>query len=159
MRASTRKGVRRWRIGVAAFFATALAAALYPVAPAMAGAPINSAQFKGVNWADPRDNFADDAVVPSGLSADDGYGTTYSKAKSVLQDFRHVTGANTVRLPINPYSVGNAWWHSYTGAIDAASNLGFRVILSYWEGTGTNKDGRVDDVNAFWPMWLSLIHI
>ena len=106
-----------------------------------------------MNWADPRDNFADDAVVPSGLSVDDRYPVTYAKAKSVLQGFRNETGANTVRLPINPYSVGNKWWRSYTGAIDAASNLGFRVILSYWEGTGANKDGRVDDLNTFWPMW------
>ncbi|HEY7413799.1 MAG TPA: hypothetical protein VH593_01290, partial [Ktedonobacteraceae bacterium] len=25
-------------------------------------------QFKGVNWADPRDNYANDQVVPTGLS-------------------------------------------------------------------------------------------
>jgi endoglucanase len=67
-------GVRRWRICVAAFFATAMVAVLYPVAPATAASPDNPAQFKGVNWADPRDNFADDAVVPSGLSVDDRYG-------------------------------------------------------------------------------------
>ena len=144
---------RRWRIGVATFFAAALVALLYPISPATAASPLIPGHFKGVNWADPRDNFADDEVVPSGLSTSDSYSTTYAKATSILRDLRTETGANTVRLPINPYSVGTTWWRSYTGAIDAASRLGFRVILSYWEGTGANKDGFVDDLNTFWPMW------
>ena len=33
----------------------------------MAHAATNTSQFKGVNWADPRDNYANDPVVPSGL--------------------------------------------------------------------------------------------
>lgn len=114
---------------------------------------LNSQQFHGVNWADPRDNFADDAVVPSGLSTSDSYELTYAKATAILREFRRRTGANTVRLPINPYSVGTAWWNSYQGAIDAAGHLKFRVILSYWEGTGPRADGLVDNLDSWWSMW------
>ena len=120
---------------------------------ASASRTLHPAQFKGVNWADPRDNFANDAVVPSGLSTADSYATTYAKATSILKAFRRTSGANTVRLPINPYSVGTPWWNSYTGAIDAASDLKFRVILSYWEGSGANADGLVDDPASWWSMW------
>jgi Transposase DDE domain group 1 len=49
-------------------------------------APVASAEdtsgFRGVNWADPRDNYAADAVVPSGLSISDSYATTYAKASA-----------------------------------------------------------------------------
>ena len=36
-------------------------------------------------------------------------------------------GANTVRLPINTYSVGTAWWNSYTGVVDSATARGLHV--------------------------------
>ena len=114
--------------------------------------PLATSQFHGVNWADPRDNFADDAVVPSGLSAADGYATTYAKATAVLTGFRNNLGANTVRLPVNPASVGTAWWNSYTGAIDAASDLGFKVFLGYWEGA-SSKNGTVDNLTSWYAMW------
>ena len=65
-------------------------------------------------------------------------------------------GANTVRLPINPSSVGTDWWESYQGAIDAATRHGFKVILSYWEGDNA-KDGRVDDQAAFDAMWDTVV--
>jgi hypothetical protein len=109
-----------------------------------------------VNWADPRDNYADDEVVPSGLSTDDDYGATYSKASDIIVEFRHELRANTVRLPINPSSVGTDWWESYHGAIDAAVDNGFKVILSYWEGDNA-KDGRADDPAAFDAMWNTVV--
>lgn len=124
-------------------------------APASGVADLKPGQFAGVNWADPRDNFADDAVVPSGLSVSDSYSTVYSKASAILRGFRKI-GANTVRLPVNPYSVGSSWWDSYQGAIDAATHQGFTVILAYWEGTGQNKDGQVDDLTSWWSMWSTL---
>jgi hypothetical protein len=127
-------------------------AVLGPAAPAAAA----TSQFRGVNWADPRDNYADDPVVPSGLSTADGYSTTYSKATAVIRGFQTNLGANTVRLPINPYTVNGSFWASYTGAIDAATASGFRVILSYWEGVA-HKDGRVDDTTAYWRMWQTVI--
>jgi ricin-type beta-trefoil lectin protein/cellulase (glycosyl hydrolase family 5) len=114
------------------------------------------AQFQGANWADPRDNYAADAVVPSGLSAGDDYRATHRKADTILAAFRTRLGANTVRLPINPASVGTAWWSSYRAAIDAATARGFKVILSYWE-SNTAKDGRVDDAAAWQRMWKTVV--
>jgi len=79
-------------------------------------------QFRGVNWADPRDNYANDAVVPSGLSTSDNYATTYAKASAIISGFATNLSANTVRLPINPYTVNGPFWRSYTGAINAATD-------------------------------------
>ena len=112
--------------------------------------------FRGVNWADPRDNYASDAVVPSGLAVTDSYQTVYRTAQHMVRGFRQNLGANTLRLPINPASVGTAWWKSYRGAIDAAANGGDRVILSYWEAD-TSKDGFIDDVAAWNTMWDTVV--
>ena len=113
-------------------------------------------QFRGVNWADPRDNYANDPVVPSGLLTSDSYATTYAKATAIIKGFATNLGANTVRLPINPYTVNGSFWGSYTGAIDAATAQGFKVILSYWEGTGSAKDGLIDNTTSFWAMWSTV---
>jgi hypothetical protein len=121
-------------------------------APTAAHAAGGTSDFRGVNWADPRDNFADDPVVPSGLSTSDSYATVKAKATAVLTGFRDNLGANTVRLPVNPYSVGTSWWNSYTGAVDAATGMGFKVILSYWEGP-SHADGKIDDTAAWTSMW------
>lgn len=115
-----------------------------------------TSEFRGVNWADPRDNYASDEVVPSGLSTSDSYATTYRKASVIVSQFRHKLKANTIRLPINPSSVGTAWWKSYQGAIDASTASGFKVILSYWEANDA-KDGRVDDTAAFNAMWDTVV--
>ncbi|NIK58619.1 ricin-type beta-trefoil lectin domain protein [Kribbella shirazensis] len=123
--------------------------------PAAAAQPRTS-DFRGVNWADPRDNYADDEVVPSGLSTADDYRTTYRKATGIVGEFRKELKANTVRLPINPSSVGTDWWRSYRGAIDAAVDGGFKVILSYWEADNA-KDGRVDDPAAYAAMWDTVV--
>src|SRR3954471_2983751 len=143
-----------WRVVVAA--ATVATALTVPAAASPYQAERvthqDTAAFRGVNWADPRDNYADDEVVPSGLSTADSYRTTYRKATGILGEFRNELRANTVRLPINPASVGTNWWSSYRGAIDAATDQGFKVILSYWEADNA-KDGRVDDTAAFTTMW------
>ncbi|WP_448002132.1 ricin-type beta-trefoil lectin domain protein [Agromyces bauzanensis] len=131
-------------------------AAPLPARAAPSTGPTGTSEFRGVNWADPRDNYADDEVVPSGLDTADDYRTTYAKASDVVLEFRHEVGANTVRLPINPWSVGTEWWESYQGAIDAATRHGFKVILSYWEGDDA-KDGRVDDLAAFDAMWDTVV--
>jgi hypothetical protein len=139
--------------------ATALLLLSGPGVPALGApaiGPSGTAEFRGVNWADPRDNFADDEVVPSGLSTSDDYRTTYDKASDVILEFRREVGANTVRLPINPSSVGTEWWESYQGAIDAAVRNGFKVILSYWEADNA-KDGRADDQAAFDAMWDTVV--
>lgn len=140
-------------VAVTASLVGAIALNVVAFAPsASAATTANTSQFKGVNWADPRDNYADDPAVPSGLSTSDSYATTYAKAVAVIDGFQANLGANTVRLPINPYTVNGTFWDSYQGAIDAATDEGFKVILSYWEGTA-NKDGLVDDSTAYWTMW------
>ncbi|MFB7250418.1 ricin-type beta-trefoil lectin domain protein [Microbacterium sp. NPDC056234] len=148
-------------ISVAAV-ATAVLLCLIP-APATAASNASPAaaqgdtsEFRGVNWADPRDNYADDEVVPSGLSTLDDYAATYSKASGIIAEFKRELRANTVRLPINPASVGTEWWGSYRAAIDASVDRGFKVILSYWEADDA-KDGRVDDAAAFDAMWQTVV--
>jgi hypothetical protein len=118
--------------------------------------PAGTRDFRGVNWADPRDNYAADEVVPSGLSKDDGYARTYRKSTAIVREFRDELRANTIRLPINPSSVGTPWWTSYRAAIDASVNQGFKVILSYWEANNA-KDGRVDDSEKFDAMWDTVV--
>jgi hypothetical protein len=142
-----------WRLLVGVVVGAAMVVVgLAPPAAAVV-APRGTSQFQGVNWADPNDNYANGPVVPSGLSTSDSYATTYAKATAVIDGFKANLGADTVRLPVNPYSVGDAWWNSYTGAIDAATAQGFKVILGYWEGTGSAKDGLVDNLSDWWSMW------
>lgn len=116
----------------------------------------NTSQFRGVNWADPRDNYANDAVVPSGLSTADSYATTYAKASAIISGFASNLGSNTVRLPINPYTVNGTFWSSYTGAIDSATAHGFKVILSYWEGIP--HTGTIQNMTAWWTMWQTVVN-
>ncbi|MEU9346898.1 cellulase family glycosylhydrolase [Streptomyces sp. NPDC048278] len=148
----------RTRAALAAVAIAAVGATTLTGSPASAAVPGHgTSQFKGVNWADPRDNYADDPVVLSGLSLSDSYAQTYAKATRVIAAFRANLGANTVRLPINPYTVNGSYWKSYRGVIDAASARGFKVIVSYWEGTGANKDGFIDDEATYWPMWNTVV--
>src|SRR5690349_8525779 len=137
----------RWRTIVGAISAAALTASLLTVA-SPAAAATNS--FRGVNWADQRDNYVDGWVIPTGLAAGDSYDTVRTKADGIISGFQQQIGANTVRLPINPQSVNSDWWGRYKGAIDSSLAHGMKVILSYWEA---NKDGFVDDTAAFNAMW------
>ena len=111
-----------------------------------ASAATNS--FRGVNWADARDNYVDGWVIPTGLTASDSYTTVRGKADGILAGFQNLLSANTLRLPVNPQSVNSAWWASYRGAVDSALAHGMKVILSYWEAD-THKDGLVDDTAAW----------
>src|SRR5688572_29491109 len=88
--------------------------------------------FKGVNWADPADNFKDGLVIVSGLASTDNYATVQSKSGPILTAFQN-RGANTVRLPVNPSTVSQSYWNAYTGAIDLAVSRSMNVILAYWE--------------------------
>lgn len=128
----------------------AAAAKVYPD-----GAPASS--FRGVNWAAPGDNYASGPVVPSGLSTSDSYARVYAITERMVHGFRKNLGANTLRLPVNPASVGpaSAWWDSYRAAIDAATASGFKVILSYWDETSAN-DGVIDDMTTWNQMWATL---
>lgn len=113
-------------------------------------------QFRGVNWADRRDNFVPDTLVLGGLDPSDSYAITRAKARAILTGFEHDLGANTVRLPVNYPTVSGAYWASYAGTIDEARRLGMTVILSYWESSAS-KDGRVDDLAQFWAMWRVIV--
>lgn len=148
---------------LAAAAASTLTASSAMAAPAPAkavvtgidGAPASS--FHGVNWAAPGDNYASGPVVPSGLSTSDSYATVFTISSKVYAGFRKNLDANTVRLPVNPASVGPAstWWKSYRAAIDAATAQGFKVILSYWDEQSAN-DGVIDNVTAWNQMWATL---
>lgn len=118
-------------------------------------AEAQTGRFDGVNWADPRDNFANDALVLSGLSAGDSYATVRSKATQVASEFSAKLGANTVRVPINPATVNSSRWTSYKGVIDGLRAQGANVIVAYWEGT--DRDGRIDDRAAFDTMWGTVV--
>ncbi|RSM65563.1 cellulase [Actinoplanes sp. ATCC 53533] len=137
----------RSRTIISAVIAATLAASLLSTATP-ASAATNS--FRGVNWADQRDNYVDGWAIPSGLTAGDSYTTVRSKADGIITGFQQQIGANTVRLPINPQSVNSDWWARYKGAIDSSLGHGMKVILSYWEA---NKDGYVDDLTAWNTMW------
>src|SRR5689334_16041188 len=70
-------------------------------APATPAQAAGTSQFKGVNWADPRDNFVNGPVIPSGLSTSDNYATTYAKASAIVSGFQANLGANMIRLGMN----------------------------------------------------------
>jgi hypothetical protein len=135
------------RIWLRAAMAAALAVPMLAV-PQSATAATNS--FRGVNWADARDNYVDGWVIPTGLTAGDSYASVRSKADGIITGFQQKLGANTVRLPINPQSVNSDWWGRYKGAADSALSHGMKVIFGYWEA---NKDGFVDDGGAWNTMW------
>jgi len=111
----------------------------------------------GVNWADARDNFVDGWVIPSGLDAGDDFNTVAAKANAILTGFQtNLPGVNTIRLPINPPSVLDAWWSRYSGAIDKAVSKNINVILCPWE-SASSRNGLIDDTAAFWKMWDTVV--
>jgi hypothetical protein len=114
-------------------------------------AQASTSQFKGVNWADPRDNFVNGVLYPSGLSSSDTYSSAVTVANQVVGQLYSITGANTVRIPINEPTVAN-YWGTYTGAIDAALGRG-NVIFAYWAHTG----GRPPSTTAFYQMWDQVV--
>lgn len=119
-------------------------------APAAHSAP-STAQLRGVNWADQRDNFVNGVLYPSGLGSTDTYSSAATVATRVVGQLYSITGANTVRMPVNEPTVAT-FWGSYTGAIDAALAKG-NVILTYWAYTG----GKPVSTSAFYQMWDTIV--
>ena len=117
-----------------------------------AGASATTNQFRGVNWADPGDNFQSGVLYVSGLSSSDTYSSALATGTSVMTQFVSKLGANAVRMPINEATV-SGYWATYTGAIDAVLSKG-SVILCYWDSAKTNKPA---DMTAFWSMWKTVI--
>src|SRR5579859_2697711 len=141
---------KSWRVQSASAGSSTAGGASTPAASAIS----STYDFRGLNWADIHDNYSDSVVVPSGLSSSDDYATVRSKAEIILTAFAQ-RGANTIRLPVNPFTVSGNWWNGYSGAIDQALANGMRVVLAYWEGTAA-KDGLIDDTTRFWSMWQTV---
>ena len=142
------------RFGTRIWLAAGLALPLLAV-PQSATAATDA--FRGVNWADARDNYVDGWVIPTGLTAGDSYSTVRTTADGIISDFQQKLGANTVRLPINPQSVNSDWWARYKGAADSALAHGMKVIFGYWEPNPGTKTGVVGDLNAWNAMWDHVI--
>src|SRR6478752_6862876 len=115
-------------------------------------AQVNTNQFKGVNWADPRDNFQSGVLYLSGLSSTDTYASASIVADRVVGQFVSKLGSNSVRLTINEATVSN-YWNTYTGAIDVALTKG-KVIICYWS---SSSGADPLDMNAFWAMWKKVV--
>jgi hypothetical protein len=72
-------------------------------------------------------------------------------ADRIVGQMYSLTGANTVRMPINEATVSR-YWGTYRGAIDMALTKG-KVILCYWPARG----GRPADLAAFSEMWTTVV--
>jgi len=118
----------------------------------------DTSQFRGMNWAVLGDNFSTGPLVVQGLSQSDSNATVRAKAGSFYDHVAYNMGVNTVRLPINTHTVANTtWWNAYRGAIDAATERGFKVILAYWED-GAASGGRITNLAAWNTMWSTVIN-
>ena len=145
---------RRARSLIAAVVTAFVVAAglVVPAVPASAA----TSQFRGMNWAVLGDNFSTSTLVVQGLSQSDSNATVRAKANAIYDDMAATMGVNTVRLPINTHTVANTtWWNAYRGAIDAATERGFKVILAYWED-GAASGGRITNLSAWNTMWSSV---
>jgi hypothetical protein len=114
-------------------------------------AQASTGDIRGVNWADQRDNFVNGVLYVSGLGSSDTYASAATAANQIVAQMYTITGANTVRMPINEPTVAS-YWGTYTGAIDTALTKG-KVILAYWAYTG----GRPTNTNAFYQMWDKVV--
>jgi len=114
-------------------------------------ASATTSQFRGVNWADPGDNFQSGVIHISGLSSSDTYSSASTVADRVMGQFVSKLGANSVRLPINEATVSQ-YWSTYTGVIDTILTQG-SVILCFWSNAHGSKPA---DMTAYWNMWKSV---
>ncbi|MGF7143385.1 hypothetical protein HNQ56_001808 [Anaerotaenia torta] len=108
--------------------------------------------IKGVNWADPNDNFNTGVLYLSGLSSTDTYASAATVADRVIGQFMSLLGSNTVRMPINEATV-SSYWGTYTGAIDTALSKG-KVILCYWAAA----NGKPSNMTNYWNMWNTVVN-
>jgi hypothetical protein len=110
-------------------------------------------QFRGVNWADSRDNFQSGVIYISGLTSSDTYSSASIVADRIISQFMVKLGSNSVRMPINEATV-STYWGTYTGAIDNALSKG-KVLLCYWSAAHGAKPA---DTTAFWTMWRTVVN-
>ncbi|WP_197042979.1 hypothetical protein [Microbispora rosea] len=69
----------------------------------------STGQLRAVNWADARDNFVNGVLYVSGLGSSDTYSSAAATANQVVGQLYSITGADTVRIPINEPTVANYW--------------------------------------------------
>jgi hypothetical protein len=147
MRSSTHAAARGPLVGLFRLAMVIVLAASAAITANPGRAAAATTQIKGVNWADARDNFVNGVLYVSGLSASDTYASANTVGSQVVGQLYTITGANTVRMPINEPTVSN-YWGTYTGAIDAALSRG-SVIIAYW-ATANGKPASTSAFNAMW---------
>ncbi|WP_188316541.1 cellulase family glycosylhydrolase [Solihabitans fulvus] len=153
--------VRAVLVAAAALLA-GLAVGPAQAAPQPAGGPpvTWTGDFKGVNWSDGRadSNYETGRLVLSGFGGSEDYATVKATSTRILNAFHDTLGANTVRLPVNPATVNDPWWNTYKGTIDAATDLGMKVVLGYWEETpGGHHKGVVVNPANYVAMWNRVV--
>lgn len=123
----------------------------------VAGSAVNSFaitnQFRGVNWADKRDNFVSDALVLSGMAGVGSYDGAVTVAERVIGGFVEQLGTNSVRLPINEPTVTGSYWNTYKGVLDVALKYG-RTVMGYW---GPAQPAGPKNMDDWWKMWDTVI--
>lgn len=126
------------------------------VLAAMVISAVNSfavtSQFRGVNWADKRDNFVSDVLVLSGLSLSDNYQSASVVAERVIGQFQELLGTNSVRMPVNEPTILTAF-EMYSGALDVALEHGC-LVMGYWGPSQPSGPKNMDD---WWKMWSRLV--
>ena len=136
---------------VSRFLATVSVAATCIALSAVNSFAITS-QFRGVNWADKRDNFVSDVLVLSGLSLSDNYQSASVVAERVIGQFQELLGTNSVRMPVNEPTILNAF-DMYSGALDVALKHG-RLVMGYW---GPSQPSGPSNMDNWWKMWGKLV--
>ena len=111
-----------------------------------------TSQFRGVNWADKRDNFVSGVLVLSGMSLSDNYQSASVVADRVIGQFQELFGTNSVRIPVNEPTI-LTFWDTYTGVIDMGLSKG-RVVMGYW---GPAQPSGPKNMNDWWSMWAKIV--
>ena len=111
-----------------------------------------TSQFRGVNWADKRDNFVSDILVLSGMSLSDNYQSASVVADRVIGQFQELFGTNSVRIPVNEPTVLK-FWDTYTGVIDMGLSKG-RIVMGYW---GPAQPAGPKNMDDWWSMWAKIV--
>ena len=139
--------------------------------PTKVGMPLNE-RFRGVNWERSGDNFTTGDLLQDGLTPSDSYATVYMKATQILTSLITNLNINTVRLGLNEATVKDAWWTNYGAVVQAATDLGLNVVLSFWSPSNAGgfpgsvvpcTDGTyngcypVSDYAPWWAMWQKVV--
>ena len=111
-----------------------------------------TSQFRGVNWADKRDNFVSGVLVLSGMSLSDNYQSASVVVDRVIGQFQELFGTNSVRIPVNEPTI-LTFWDTYTGVIDMGLSKG-RVVMGYW---GPAQPSGPKNMNDWWSMWAKIV--